>query len=295
MNYLAEYQQRIIELTEQNNSLTKLCYDLADKLTLQQEVSQDDYLIIRKQIEQLKDKTINDNIFMGNKLLNEIMALKKSLNGYLILCMDEIVAGKKIKEAIELHKNLLNNGFVGKNNKFNEFVKENSIKKFKYNCSKHRDKITDEFLLTMPYLEVLDLNCEKCGNCCRYCPNITDHGIQHLTQLRKLNCWNCPNITDLGIKHLTMLTILYCHNCPNVSDDGIKYLTHLTELYCGNCPNITDNSIQNLTRLTKLQCNLCPKITNNGIQNLVLLIELSCLGCPEITDKMEKKIKNKHN
>ena len=57
-----DYQQRIIELTEHNNNLTQLCYSLADKLTLQQLVSPEEYSSIRKQIEQLKDVTINDNI-----------------------------------------------------------------------------------------------------------------------------------------------------------------------------------------------------------------------------------------
>jgi len=195
MDYLGEYQQRIIELTEQNNSLTILCYDLADKLTLQQSVSPDEYSNIRKQIEQLKDKTINDNIMLGNKLLNEIMVMKDSLNSYLTTCMDEIIVNKKIKDAIELQKNLLDNGFIDKSDKINKFIEENKIKKFKYNCTKHKDEITDDFLLTMPYLEVLDLKCEKC-NC--YCTKflITDVGIQHLVLLTKLYCWDCPNITD---------------------------------------------------------------------------------------------------
>ena len=173
MDYLGEYQQRIIELTEHNNNLTILCYDLADKLTLKQEISPDEYSDIRKQLEQLKDKTINDNIMLGNKLLGEIMILKESLNNYLATCIDDIIANNKIKYAIELQKNLLNNGFADKSHRLDEFIEENKsnifiddnkIKKFKFNCAKHnKDEITDEFLLRMPYLEVLDLCCEKCN------------------------------------------------------------------------------------------------------------------------------------
>ena len=211
---LTYYQQRIIELTEHNNNLTILCYDLSDKLTLQQTVSPDDYLIIRKQIEQLKDKTINDNILLGNKLLNEIVALKDSLNNYLTTYIDEIIVNNKIKEGIELQKSLLNNGFLEKSNKLNEYVKENKIKKFKYNCAKHKGKLTDDFLLTMPHLEVLDLKCEKCNY---YCTNlkITDASIRQLINLTELHCWYCPGITDASIQKITKL---YCGPIHDITD-----------------------------------------------------------------------------
>jgi hypothetical protein len=178
----------------------------------------EEYSNIRKRLEQLENTTINDNIMLGNKLLNEIMSLKDSLNNYLTTCMDEIIAGKKIKDAIELQKNLLNNCFMDQSNKLNEFIEANKIKKFKFNCAKHtKYEITDEFLLTMPYLEVLDLECEKCNY--QYCPKITDICIQHLANLTKLNCKNCPKITDIGIQNLANLTELTCcRYSSNISD-----------------------------------------------------------------------------
>ena len=94
---------------------------------MQQSVSPEEYSGIMKQLEQLKNTTINDNIMLGNKLLGEIMHLKESLNNYLATCMDEIIVNKKIKEAIELQKNLLNNGFIDKSNMLSKFIEENKI------------------------------------------------------------------------------------------------------------------------------------------------------------------------
>ena len=309
-----DYQQRIIELTEQNNNLTILCYELADKLTLQQLVSPDEYSNIRKQIEQLKDATINDNILLGNKLLNEIIVLKDSLNNYLATCMDDIIVNKKMKDAVELQKNLLNNGFIDKSNKLNEFIEENKIKKFKFNCTKHnKDEITDEFLLTMPYLEVLDLCCEKCNRYCtkfditdasiqylvnlteldcEECDKITDAGIQYLINLTELNCEECDKITDAGIQHLVNLTVLDCRGCDKITDAGIQHLINLTELDCSSCYFITDAGIKHLVNITKLKCHRCDKITDVGIQNLVKLTKLYCYRCDKITDTGIKYLVN---
>ena len=195
-----DYQQRIIELTEHNNNLTILCHDLIDKVALQQLVSPDEYSNIRKQLDQLTDATIDDNIMLGNKLL----VIKESLNNYLASC-------KKMEESVELQKNI--------------------IKKFKFNCTKHnKEEITDEFLLTMPYLEILDLKCEKCNY---YCSEflITDltffnekcKGIQHLVNLMILNCGRCDRITDSGIQHLVNLKELDCSGCEKITDICIKH------------------------------------------------------------------------
>jgi hypothetical protein len=67
------HSQRIIELTEQNNHLTALCYDLTDKLLLQQHMPLDECTAIRNQLL----KTVNDNIMASNKLLMAIIADNK--------------------------------------------------------------------------------------------------------------------------------------------------------------------------------------------------------------------------
>ena len=122
---------------------------------------------------------------------------------------------------------------------------EEKITRFKYNCSEHKDKITDHFLLTMPHLEILDLRCEECHwNCTKF--TITDESIGNLVHLTELNCSRCIDITDASIKKLVNLTKLECYMCHNITDASIKYLTGMVVVHCASCPNITDASIKYL-------------------------------------------------
>ena len=117
------------------------------------------------------------------------------------------------------------------------------IKKFKYDCSIHKNKITDEFLLTMPTLEILDLQCDKCDNYCAKFP-ITDWSISRLVHLVELDCSNCQEISDLSINLLINLKKLTHYNCPLISENtnykNIKklFLNDIMEIilsYTGDC------------------------------------------------------------
>ena len=150
---------------------------------------------------------------------------------------------------LESFKNRHSNGPTS--TQIETIIISNKTKEFRYNCTLHNGTMTDEFLLTMPDLEVLDLECSECSY---YCSNleITDDSIQHLVHLKKLNCSNCPYITDASIQNLGCLTELKCWSCPNISDASIQHLVNLAKLDCSYCPKITDASIQHLVNLTKL-------------------------------------------
>ena len=91
---------------------------------------------------------------VATKLMDDIHNLKQSLEGYLSECIDEIINSKKLVQAIELQNNLIKYGFSDKCQQMEQFIEATKIKKFKYNCSIHKGKITDDFLKTMPYLEI---------------------------------------------------------------------------------------------------------------------------------------------
>lgn len=100
----------------------------------------------------------------------------------------------------------------------------NQVKKFKYNCVHHKNRITDDFLLTMPNIEILDLQCEKCDN---YCSKfkITDISISKLVHMIELDCSNCPEVSDLSINLLINLKKLVSNNCQLITND-VKYRVH---------------------------------------------------------------------
>ena len=120
--------------------------------------------------------------------------------------------------------------------------------KFRYNCSMHKDKITDKFLLRMPNLESLNLWCEECNDYCSKFP-ITDLSISRLIHLTDLDCSNSQEVSDLSINLLVNLKRLTCYNCPLITKnakyrisnyDNIKNLfpkviMEIVWLYSGDC------------------------------------------------------------
>ena len=216
---------------------------------------------------------------IGEQLLDEYISLKRKINNYLSTQIDELISNNRMNDLINLRNNFIKkmdedgfednilrmNTLVNENKKIitkhdeikesstivpnnkisrnNEVVPNHKLTRFKYNCAIHRNKITDEFLLTMPNLEILDLKCDSCKYyCTRF--NITDlafcgdlsKGTKGLVHLRELDCWNCVKITDFGLGRLVNLTKLRCWNCPNITDStfygspelGLAGLTELT-------------------------------------------------------------------
>jgi hypothetical protein len=130
------------------------------------------------------------------------------------------------------------------------------------------------------------------------CENITDAGLQHLsnlTALEELDLFECDNITGAGflaLNNLTALKWLNLNSCENITDEGLQHLSNLTALealYLFPCYNITDAgllALKNLTALRSLNLNSCD-ITDAGLEhlsNLTALEKLDLNGCENITD-----------
>jgi hypothetical protein len=97
--------------------------------------------------------------------------------------------------------------------------------------------------------------------------------------LTTLNLSGCNNITDEGLQQLTQLknlTTLDLSGCKQITDGGLNNLAQLTKLttldLCG-CELITNAGLNNFAQLTKLTtlnlCN-CYKITDAGFKSLRL-------------------------
>jgi hypothetical protein len=121
-------------------------------------------------------------------------------------------------------------------------------------------------------------------------PQLTNAGLSHLVagipDLTSLRIWKCERITNEGLKHLTQLkklTALEIDHCEKITDKSLENLAEikdLTHLSLRNCAQITDTGLQYLTLLKKLNVlNLqhCIDITNEGLQHLVPLENLTHL------------------
>ncbi|SCA62632.1 hypothetical protein SCG7086_AB_00560 [Chlamydiales bacterium SCGC AG-110-P3] len=83
---------------------------------------------------------------------------------------------------------------------------------------------------------------------------VSNEGLAHLKgkeNLKKLELTNCPNITDEGLNHLTEheLTDLTIADCPRITDDGIAALRAkggLETLNVTNCENVKNPYITDL-------------------------------------------------
>jgi Leucine-rich repeat (LRR) protein len=101
-------------------------------------------------------------------------------------------------------------------------------------------------------------------------------GIENLTNLTILDCYNNQLSSLAGIENLTNLTELYC--CHNQLDSllGIENLTNLTILDCYNNQLSSLAGIKNLTNLEILDCGNNQLSSLVGIKNLINLETLYC-------------------
>jgi Leucine-rich repeat (LRR) protein len=77
-------------------------------------------------------------------------------------------------------------------------------------------------------------------------------GIENLTNLTGLYCWNNQLSSLMGIENLTNLIELYCCDNQLTNLESIKNLTNLTILHCRNNQLSSLAGIDNLTNLTEL-------------------------------------------
>lgn len=162
-------------------------------------------------------------------------------------------------------------------------------------------QITDQALKQLAELRTLNLR--------GYNRNITNEGLQTLTNLRCLKLWINSTITDDGILNLTNLRHLQLaydrfvtdkvlENLPNLTHldltankkiigEVFTNLHNLTHLDLSGNGRITDATVKDLTRLTSLilrSTEGAPKITDNGLKALISLTHLDLRANPIITD-----------
>lgn len=121
---------------------------------------------------------------------------------------------------------------------------------------------TDDDLIKFPYIKYL-----SCGNN----QNITDLGIQSLSNLILLFCVSNRNITDVGLSKLINLTTFSCGCSRGITNLGIKNLSNLETLDCSENTNLSNECLINLTNLKRLECGSNINFTNEGISNLTNL------------------------
>ena len=130
-------------------------------------------------------------------------------------------------------------------------IKNKKLKILDIMCLKINDDAIKDIIslqeLNALYNDISDYGLSKLNlkilECNKY---ITNKGIKHMTNLKRLDASNCKYITDEGIKNLTNLEILAVCRKSGVTDEGLLHL-NLKELYSYKNYNITFNGITHMT------------------------------------------------
>lgn len=137
------------------------------------------------------------------------------------------------------------------------------------------------------------------------CSNITDVGLQYLSELKNLDYLSLSfsfRITDAGLKHLTKLSELqnfYLLFFSKISDEGIAFLKDLPKLrvlVLEDC-KLTSAAILPISEMKKLtilylSCSETFNFTEKDIQQIGTAPELRVLrlnNCAEITSEILEK------
>jgi len=97
------------------------------------------------------------------------------------------------------------------------------------------------------------------------CTNITDTGIQYMTNVFWLNASGNNKITNYGIRKMNLIC-LHADGNPNITDEGIKHMNISYLTVCDN-PNITEEGIQHMNLLVLRAWNN-PNISHNTERNI---------------------------
>ena len=105
--------------------------------------------------------------------------------------------------------------------------------------------------------------------CLQVNDNITNNGIKHMTNLKKLSVFYNNLIGDEGIKNMNLKILSISHN-NKITDNGIKHM-QFHELYLNSNKIITDEGIKNSIDTMKIiDIRYTKHITNKYIQHMNL-------------------------